>query len=280
MSKVKKYVPTAAIVILYNPSENVVNKWKHLQEEDTNTCYLFVDNTPSHLANPNSNALTNYIPIGKNIGIAAAQNIGIRKAKEQSAEKIIFFDQDSNPAPEMIRKLESFFEYHKKDRKLAAVGPRIKDQGNHCPISNHESESFSPESIISSGMLTSMEVIEDVGGLEESLFIDWVDHEWCYRARSKGYDILQANDITMNHHIGESSIICFGCHLHKTSPIRYFYSFRNKRRLLCRNYIPQHRKFYIIRGMLVFLCLVPLCKDFKGQKLKSLSMALKGLLSK
>ena len=30
-------------------------------------------------------------------------------------------------------------------------------------------------------------IILDVGLMDESLFIDWVDFEWCWRAKSKGY---------------------------------------------------------------------------------------------
>ena len=40
--------------------------------------------------------------LNKNIGIAAAQNVGIELAFKSKASRIIFFDQDSNPEPNMI----------------------------------------------------------------------------------------------------------------------------------------------------------------------------------
>ena len=134
-----------------------------------------------------------------NKGIAAAQNEGIALARHMKCRYVLFLDQDSLPQPGMVpalcRTLEAL---QAAGQQVACVGPRVRLPGSPtlsgfhrlgwlglrsqpCPDDNVAVEC---DFLLSSGSLVPLEVIDRVGGMEEALFIDQVDTEWCLRARS------------------------------------------------------------------------------------------------
>ncbi|MBC7320572.1 hypothetical protein H5T89_07980 [bacterium] len=63
--------------------------------------------------------------------------------------------------------------------------------------------------------------------MREDLFIDWVDMEWCWRARKKGYKLIGNADVTVYHQHGESSVRFLGKDITIRKPWRYYYTIRN-----------------------------------------------------
>jgi rhamnosyltransferase len=47
-----------------------------------------------------------------------------------------------------------------------------------------------PQYVITSGSFIPISIFNDVGFMREELFIDFVDIDWCLRARAKGYEIV------------------------------------------------------------------------------------------
>ena len=41
--------------------------------------------------------------------------------------------------------------------------------------------------------------------MKESYFIDNIDLEWCFRAKSKGYELIGTDEAVLYHAIGERS---------------------------------------------------------------------------
>lgn len=63
-----------------------------------------------------------------NLGVAAAQNLGVEFARTLGADYVLFSDQDSLPAPDMVARLLDAAEVKLASRsRLAAVGPRHFD---------------------------------------------------------------------------------------------------------------------------------------------------------
>lgn len=192
----------------------------------------------------------------ENTGIAVAQNIGISIAKSEGCTHIVFMDQDSNPAPNMISKLfEACNSLHAKGYCISATGPthldpvtrntaRFIQLGNFKfrHVNNPDLTGYIPaDFLISSGSLISMDVLEDVGLMDESLFIDRVDTEWFLRARAKGYQAFGVPDAIMNHSLGENTWkVWFGRwrYVPEHKPFRHYYTFRNSILLYKRSYIP------------------------------------------
>jgi rhamnosyltransferase len=189
-----------------------------------------------------------------NRGIAAAQNEGIALARQRQSRYVLFLDQDSLPNPAMVSNLrEALEKLQAGGERVACVGPRVRLPGGEslsgfsrlgwlglrsvaCPTENAAVEC---DFLLSSGSLVPLEVIERVGGMEEALFIDQVDTEWCLRARSMGYRVFGACGAIMEHRLGEAhSRIWLGRwrYLPRHRPFRYYYIFRNSLLLFRRDY--------------------------------------------
>lgn len=196
-----------------------------------------------------------------NLGIAKAQNIGIQFAKKINSEYIIFFDQDSLPGPAMIENLMSAFKKaQSKKLTVAAVAPNYRDPDSselsgfvriglfRCQKSYVAPNDSLVEAdfLIASGTLVPMAVLDSVGDMDSSLFIDHVDTEWCLRAKSKGYRLFGVSNALMTHSLGESRRRFWFLRWRVVSyhkPFRYYYIFRNSINLWKRNYMPLNWKF-------------------------------------
>jgi rhamnosyltransferase len=84
-----------------------------------------------------------------------------------------------------------------------------------------------PHYVITSGSIIPMKVLDDVGLMREELFIDFVDIEWCLRARKYGYEVVAINKVMIDHHLGDYAVSFMGHHYPIHSPLRMYYYFRN-----------------------------------------------------
>ena len=84
-----------------------------------------------------------------------------------------------------------------------------------------------PHYVITSGSVIPMDVLDNVGLMLEELFIDFVDIEWCLRARRKGYKAVAINKVKIDHHLGDYGIYFLGNRYPIHSPVRMYYYFRN-----------------------------------------------------
>lgn len=220
-----------AIVVLYNPN---VEKLKKLNEKiyKNNFYTIFVDNS-------NEKTNTSFLKDGEiifnncNKGIASAQNIGLKRARELNFKKVVFFDQDTEINDNLLKNLE------KKLNSKMIIAPTIvnkKTKEEYFPqkinkfgiAKNVTAQEEFVDIVISSGMFTDREVIEKVGEFDESLFIDFVDIEWCLRARKKGIIIKVDKESVIEHMIGEDSIeLNSKINLVRHTSFRTYYKVRN-----------------------------------------------------
>lgn len=189
--------------------------------------------------------------LAANEGIAAAQNRGIGVAKRLGATHVLFLDQDSTPAEGMVAKLLSVAEaLQAAGIRVAGVGPEIHGAPDGTVARFPQLRRGAPALpsgaieclfLISSGTLVSMEAMDAVGALEEGLFIDLVDEEWCLRARSRGYRAFGIPGAVLNHELGEAPRAFWLGRRRRASrhqPIRYYYIFRNTIQVARRPYAP------------------------------------------
>lgn len=130
---------------------------------------------------------------------------------------------------------------------------------------------------ISSGSLIPVSALDDVGFMDESLFIDHVDTEWCLRARSKGYKLFGVPAARMLHTLGDKRTRFWLFRWRQVphhSPFRYYYILRNSLLIQRRNYIPKKwRIAEAIRSVRVLLYF----SLFGSQRRECLRMMSKGL---
>jgi rhamnosyltransferase len=198
------------------------------------------------------------VALDDNRGIAAAQNIGISRAKAMGAEYVLLFDQDSVPDSAMVAALQAAIEKMRRlGTQVACAGPRYVDarQQNpppfvrvrglrleRCPCP--DAETVAPvDYLISSGCLIPMTVLDQVGGMREDLFIDYVDIEWGLRAKRFGYQSFGVCAALMAHSLGDQPIRFLGRQLPLHSPLRHYYHFRNAVLLYREGWLPLNWKF-------------------------------------
>lgn len=212
-----------------------------------------------------------------NKGIAVALNEGFSQSVAGKADFVVTFDQDSSPEPRhvagLVKQWCELSLINGVKEKVGAIGPSFYDARNgyfEYPFyrvnglkvvkqySAHEENFVRADAIITSGMLvpTSMWA----GGLKfnELLFIDFVDTEWCFRAKKFGYVNYGCFNVRMKHELSEAApIVFFGLIVLKYSPIRRYYHFRNCLYLIFQSYVPLAFKFRLIAGLFLRFFTVP-----------------------
>jgi rhamnosyltransferase len=179
-----------------------------------------------------------------NVGLAAAQNIGIAWAREHGHTHVLLLDQDSTPGDGMVDALlGALTALASVGHRVGAVGPRFHDPREArdapfvrvaFPISEKiwcgEEPYVRCDFLIASGALIPLAVLDDVGELDAGLFIDSVDLEWSFRARARGYELFGVCAATMVHRLGDDRRpVLFGLRQVVThGPVRLYYIMRNR----------------------------------------------------
>lgn len=227
---------------------------------------------------------------GRNLGIAAAQNIGIEIARKSNPGFVILSDQDSKPAYDMVFKLRSAVKILAgRGETIAAVGPRFMDSRQNNPppftlvrgLRQVRLDCQSPttmvkvDHLIASGCLIPIEALNAVGNMKEDLFIDYVDIEWGHRANSLGYQSYGVCAAAMEHSLGDMPIKFLGKNYAIHSPLRHYYLFRNATWLYKQKYI--RRNWRIADGFRLGLRFV-FYTVFARPRLKHFKMMLLGVI--
>jgi rhamnosyltransferase len=120
-----------------------------------------------------------------------------------------------------------------------------------------------------------MAYLDDVGGFEEKLFIDYVDTEWCLRARQKGYYLQGVASAHMEHNLGDSYLKVFSKNIPMHSPLRHYYLMRNGIWLMRQPWVGWHWRFLdCIRLFKIFIAF----SLFAGEKQQRVKMMLLGVI--
>ena len=238
-----------AVLVVYKPvlalTERLLTRLYGQTEE-----VVIVDNSPTPHDFTKVISHYHYIHLADNSGIAHAHNAGLIYLLKAGCEYAILLDQDSLIPTDMVFNLSSLLKASTKVKQnVVAIGPRIR-----CSFSDKkvnpmvQKEVFEYDDlvgvtqIIASGMMIDLSALDHIGLKDESLFIDGVDHEWCWRARSMGFDIAKAKNIEMVHRLGDSRSKFVGITYKVGAPIRLYYQFRNILLLSRRAYVPNYWK--------------------------------------
>lgn len=234
-----------AVIVTYHPERSVLLRLLDTLAKQVGQVVV-VDNSTDESVSlwlvSRSRSNEHLIPLGVNRGVATAQNTGIAWAREQGADYVVLFDQDSEPAPDMIERLvEAAEAMAAQGHIVAAVGPRYLDarQSNPPPFIRvrglklercacTEPDAIVPvDYLISSGCLIPMTTLDAVGDMADALFIDYVDIEWGLRTKRFGYQSFGVCNAAMRHNLGEHPIKFIGRQIPLHNPLRHYYHFRN-----------------------------------------------------
>jgi rhamnosyltransferase len=180
----------------------------------------------------------------RNLGLAAAQNIGIERLRELGCDFVVLLDQDSLPTEHMVENLyRAWARGSSEGIRIGAVGPQWVDRltgtvapfvrlgiGRMRKLRCRDGDLVPCDLLISSGSLIPMAVLDDVGLMDSGLFIDHVDHDWGLRAQTRGWKLYGTGGVRLQHGIGENRIRLwfFGWReLPVHAPLRDYYKVRN-----------------------------------------------------
>ncbi|MCR9981986.1 glycosyltransferase family 2 protein [Vibrio alginolyticus] len=174
-----------------------------------------------------------YLP--ENLGIAYATNVGVKESVQLKSRYTLLSDQDTEyPESYIDDMIDNFsFSYKGSFRKnIVAVCPSFFDSNSKKTYGLY-SDIYLSDTItsvyqcIASGMIIDNDFWKNVGEMNDRLFIDWVDFEWCWRARDKGYCILRDNKVIITHKLGSETVSLFGRSFPKYNDLRCYYITRN-----------------------------------------------------
>lgn len=172
-----------------------------------------------------------------NEGIARALNQGAERARQGGFRWLATFDQDSAPPDGLIAGLWSLALRWPDAARIGIVAASFHDRHLGRTWSDPSntlvdgSDWREVRTLITSGSLVNMASFDDVGGYDERLFIDFVDHDHCHRLRRAGWRLLQSKTLLIDHAIGQLTAHRFlgrTVHCSNHSPARRYYMTRNQ----------------------------------------------------
>ncbi|MGL5056159.1 MAG: glycosyltransferase family 2 protein [Fusobacteriaceae bacterium] len=265
----------SAVVVWYNPTlEEVKNIKSYL--EFINCLYIF-DNTPNKKNDYLLKGLKldinkiKYVSLGENKGIAFALNYIANLSYLKKYKWLLTMDQDSHFSNDTFKN----YLLETKDMNLSEVGiisPTYHYHNKELKIKNEIEEL---EVVITSGNLVNLNIWKRLNGFDEKLFIDEVDHEYCYRLKRNRIKIYRYGKVILNHVLGKScekNILGKKISYTEHNAIRKFYIFRNS--LYIMKLYPEYRNQYIKKLFKEVIKILFLEKD-KIDKIKSIFSGVK-----
>jgi rhamnosyltransferase len=244
-----------ALIVAYRPDPQALDALLRSLEGQVGASVL-VDNTDTgERPAVKANRPVTVLAQATNVGLSQAQNIGIAWARQHGYRYVLLLDQDSMPGPGMVAALLEALGQLDGQARVAAVGPRFRDlrEAGDAPFvrvgfplnrklwCRPGDRTVPCDFLISSGALIPMRVLDDVGVMDAGLFIDNVDLEWSFRARSMGYSLHGVCAATMHHHLGDARTrLPFGLgQVTVHGPSRLYYMMRNRVRLYRMRHTPR-----------------------------------------
>lgn len=214
----------AGAVILYNsPAEVIDNIQTYVAQ--VSRLYI-VDNSvePNVKLISKLQALPNavYHSLGENKGIAIALNWAARQAIANGFSVLLTMDDDTRTPLTMVNDMLSFWnQYTQPIGILSGVHHTKRDLVQFRTLYY----------TLTSGNLLNLEAYKAIGGFQDELFIDHVDHEYGLRLNTNGYQVVELPSIRLEHKLGYSQQLKVGPYVIKRygthSPIRQYYFARN-----------------------------------------------------
>lgn len=199
------------------------------------------------------------INFGENLGIAEAQTRGMEWAFSNGADFVLQMDQDSTPHEDMVQQLlQCYQEMSAEGHNPGLVGvqdyDKVTGDVNKARVKKGKpinDSYFDVDSTLSSGSLIPRKAWETVGGMKDDLFIDAVDHEYCWRLRYAGFKVIRNKNALLAHRLGDGrfkimNLVSVGM----PSPFRHYYATRNIFLLLKEKHVP----FFWKLSSLIKLC--------------------------
>lgn len=202
------YRPTSAVVELVRTVKDIAEQV--LVSDDASPCTF----------DPIIREISSLAPItvhSTNAGIARALNEGLRAAQDVGHQWLLTIDQDSQVDEGYVRALWGAAEQLGAGAGAGDVGVvapqhiRVSDQLVSYPeYLDSERHLMTTHEVFQSGALWNVGALRSAGGFDETLGMDAVDAAACLRLRERGYLVILAQDVALEHGWGDAQFIIVG----------------------------------------------------------------------
>jgi len=190
---------------------------------------------------------------GANLGIARANNVGIRRALEAGADYVLLLNNDTIVDGDMVRILVETCEadptigmvgptmyYHDEPTTIWYAGGRIhpwRGDTSHVGMLEEDrgqyGEVTDTDYVTSCAMLVRREVIEQIGEVDPAYFIYFDETDFCVRAQRRGWRVVFVPHARLWHKISRTM---------GAGSARYWFHYTRSRLVFVRkNFTPVHR---------------------------------------
>lgn len=275
-----------SVVVMFKPKNNFLNYLK--QQTKNFKMVIIVNNSPEISTELFQLERVKIINNSKNLGLAAALNIGVNKAIASGYELVALFDQDTFINDDFSKQMLLNYSLLKDYKDIALFAPmyfdlNTREENKHINFkylnlirtkADKSKLYHFPDYVITSGSIITTTAFRKIGPFNNELFIDFIDIEWCLRARKKMFKIIAFNNIVINHHLGDYCKKLFNKSYPIHSPTRMYYYFRNSIYLYKKNYIPLNWKIIdmsrLVLRVIFYLIFVKNRKNYFKKILKGI----------
>ena len=279
------------VIITYNPDIELFTRViDSLIEKFQKVCV--VDNGSSNynelrmvLTSPKIELIS--LPV--NEGIAKATNVGFHYFQESDYDFVMTSDQDSLYPIDYYDNIVTNCNYFSSELEtIAAFCPIFYDENTKqdgqivkkskfymkkTSLTNEFEDVFET---IASGLVINMKNLNEIGFMDESLFIDWVDFEWCWRAYYKEKRIICCKNLRISHRLGDGTKKILNRNISIHSYIRNYYITRNAFYLSTHTmYLSKSAKLIIFFKSFQYIIIFPLISN---DSFKNLCFTLRGFV--
>ncbi|MBL8213549.1 MAG: glycosyltransferase [Bryobacterales bacterium] len=202
----------AAVIVTYHPPATLPTLVNAIRSQVGRV--LVIDNAPRSCELRDVDVISN----PSNLGQAAALNQGCEWAQRNGFPWVLFLDQDTVVLPDLISGLAAGWQ-----PGVALIG--AGRQGVHKGSGTRD-----VPFVITSGSLLWLNAFAAVGPFRSDFFIDWVDHEYCWRLKTKGWRVLLSLRPGVVHQWGNPErvhLLGIPIWIENYPPLRRYYIVRN-----------------------------------------------------
>lgn len=207
-----------------------------------------------------------------NTGIATALNYLMQWGFEHNYTWMLSLDQDSVCNCDFVVQMAPYLSV---ELNLGIVAPVIQDRNVGVVGHNPKKEYAHVNTCITSGAISNIAAWKSIGEYDESMFIDSVDFEFCYRMRTYGYGVIQVSNVRLLHDLGSSkerNFLFWKIKVKGHSAFRKYYIARNN------IYYPlkHHLWIHFVRGNMRNFGLLLIVVMYECRKKEKINAILKG----
>lgn len=207
----------AVIILNYNSFDDTLGLINSIEEYDPGLCIIVIDNASGaedRLKLPDLEGRCITVLLEENVGYAAGNNIGIRKAEELGFDTFLLANSDTRLISRNA--ISDCYAYMKKSR-IGILGPRMinksgEDVSGIICVDRYgrTSHQFTDKitecrSLTGAFLFIGKQVIDRTGYLREFYFLYREDTDYCLRAYNEGVKVVFYPEVTVVHKTGATT---------------------------------------------------------------------------